>query len=183
VSSRRRRASARPARSICKSPEPMFHISRLHFEKVTCHFFTLFDLFSTFSIADSTGWKLFTLQYPRPTPLLLLRRSYDFHHAPSTCSAALLDHRCVGRVKAGCVLLPAGGFATIGNRLVARTVGQLGGGSEGVLPAAQAEACICRVGEMPQLVRNRTALCIQLSHSTAAASGCSGRVEYFPQLT
>lgn len=63
------------------------------------------------------------------------------------------------------MLLPAGGFATIGNRLVARTVGQLGGGSEGVLPAAQAEACICRVGEMPQLVRNRTALCIQLLHS------------------
>jgi hypothetical protein len=115
-------APAGLARSICKAPEPMFHISRLHFKKVICHFFTLFDMFPTFSIAESTGCKLFTLHSPQPTPLLLLRRSYDFRHAPSTCSEALLDHRCVGRGKAGCVLLPAGGFATIGNRLVARTV-------------------------------------------------------------
>jgi hypothetical protein len=60
-----------------------------------------------------------------------------------------------------------------------------GGGSEGVLPPAQAEACICRVGEMPQLVRNRAALCTPLRHLTAAAaaSGCSSRFSMFFNLT
>ena len=192
------------ARPTCKAPEPMFHISRLHSKKVSCHFCSLCDLFSllsTFSMADSTSRKLFALHTPQPVPSLLLRRSYDFHHAPPTCSETLFDHRCVGRAKADrvrCLLEVSQRSALCWHgwwRTPGRSSKAGSGGSGGVLPPAQAEACICRVGEMPQLVRNTITLCIPLRHLTAAAaaSGCSSRfsmsfnrtrlrAEYFPQL-